>query len=74
MIFRNEVFPREGIPGGGKTNFDLARSPDGIAWTVDETPLIVYEDPAVKKLYDPRLICLATTPLADLLTLCEPVN
>jgi len=58
MMFRNDVFPTYGTPGGARTDFGLARSRDGLAWTADPAPVFVYRDAQVSRAYDPRLIKL----------------
>jgi beta-1,4-mannooligosaccharide/beta-1,4-mannosyl-N-acetylglucosamine phosphorylase len=58
MMFRNEVFPEEGVPGGGRTNFGLAHSEDGVHWQVEPEPVFEYRTDTVGKVYDPRLVVL----------------
>jgi beta-1,4-mannooligosaccharide/beta-1,4-mannosyl-N-acetylglucosamine phosphorylase len=58
MIFRNDFFPEEGTPGGGKTNFGLARSADGVKWEAEPEPCFTGHPEIQSRIYDPRMIKL----------------
>ncbi len=58
MMYRNDVFPKAGVPSGGRTNLGLARSADGVHWTSDPAPLEIPLPAGFRRLFDPRLIML----------------
>jgi beta-1,4-mannooligosaccharide/beta-1,4-mannosyl-N-acetylglucosamine phosphorylase len=71
MIFRSDVFPEEGVPGGARTDFGWAHSDDGVKWTVEPNPAVIDRTGRFRRLYDPRLVridnryvltCCAQTP------------
>ena len=61
MLFRNDYGATEEdfrAPGGGgrfSTNIGLARSPDGVRWTVAPAPVLAMRDEEIHRVYDPRL-------------------
>lgn len=57
MVFRNDYDFNESFTRS-KTNIGLARSQDGIHWTVEPEPVFQWEDEEVIRAYDPRLVVM----------------
>jgi beta-1,4-mannooligosaccharide/beta-1,4-mannosyl-N-acetylglucosamine phosphorylase len=69
MIYRSEVFPNEGTPGGAHTDIGLARSDDGVKWTLEGEPLDIAKQNGLGRVYDPRMVKLDA---GYCLTCCAP--
>jgi len=55
MMFRNDWFEPPGVRGKHTTNFGIAESTDGVAWTAWPEPVFPPEDLGLNNPYDPRL-------------------
>lgn len=58
MVFRNDVAEAPGVPDFVETNLGLARSDDGVRWTVAPQPCLTMRTEEVVRVYDPRLVVL----------------
>ncbi|MBQ9369487.1 MAG: glycoside hydrolase family 130 protein [Clostridia bacterium] len=55
MLFRNDYCAPRGSHNLAGTNIGLARSDDGVHWTVDPEPHFALKDDEIRRIYDPRL-------------------